>query len=84
MQLKESVNVYLATRAIFISIIDYNKNNENIQSVIIPGMGVGSGRMSYDTAAKQMKKAYESIFNRKNNFPKDWKEAVQLHKHLLE
>lgn len=82
MRLKESVNVYLATRAIFVAINQYNKNHNKIQSVIIPGMGVGSGKMPYDIAAKQMRIAYESTVYKNTNFPTDWKEAVQYHKGL--
>ena len=45
-------------------------------------MGVGSGKMSYGIAAKQMRKAYESIIYGNADFPVDWKKAVQLHKDL--
>ncbi len=82
MRLKESVNVYLATRAVFVSMNEHNTESDDIHSVIIPGMGVGSGKMPYDIAAKQMRTAYESIVHGKNDLPIDWKEAVELHKDL--
>jgi len=88
MRLKESVNVYLAIRAVFVAIDEFNKSNlinsDNlIKSVIIPGMGIGSGRMPYDIAAKQAKRAYESILYGKTQFPEEWNEAVQRHKDLM-
>ena len=52
-----SINAYLAMKAILIAC----KNNNNIQSVSIPGLCTGCGRMPYHIAAKQMFLAFEEI-----------------------
>jgi O-acetyl-ADP-ribose deacetylase (regulator of RNase III) len=85
MRLKDSVNVYLAIRAVFIAIANFNETNiygKKIESVIIPGMGIGTGKMPYDIAAKQAKKAYESVQYDKVDFPQDWKQAIEYHRKL--
>jgi len=82
MRLKESVNVYLATRAVFLTIDEFNDETHHIGSVVIPGMGVGSGKMPYEVAAKQMRVAYESIILGKLEFPQDWKVAREAHNNL--
>ena len=60
-----SVNAYLAMKAILIAC----KNNNQIQSVSIPGLCTGCGKMPFDIAAKQMYLAYEEIIlNKKRKF----------------
>jgi O-acetyl-ADP-ribose deacetylase (regulator of RNase III) len=87
MRLGESVNPYLAVRAVFIAIIEHNSHIKNrkkrISSVIIPGMGIGTGKMPREIVAKQMKEAYDSIILGKKSFPKDWKEARASHNVLV-
>lgn len=52
-----SGNAYLAMKAILIAC----KNNSEINSVSIPGLCTGCGRMPYHIAAKQMFLAYEEV-----------------------
>ncbi len=52
-----SVNAYLAMKAILIKA----KNEEKINSVAIPGLCTGAGRMQPIIAAKQMFQAYKEI-----------------------
>lgn len=60
-----SVNAYLAMKAILIAA----KSNNQIQSVSIPGLCTGCGRMPFDIAATQMFLAYEEIIlNKKRSF----------------
>jgi len=83
MRLENSANVYLATRAVFISINEFNNMNHLINSVIIPGMGIDRGKVPYEIAAKQMKVAYDAIILNKTIFPKDWKIAKEAHDRLI-
>jgi O-acetyl-ADP-ribose deacetylase (regulator of RNase III) len=60
-----SVNAYLAMKAILIAC----KNNDQIQTVSIPGLCTGCGRMPSDIAATQMYLAYEEVvLNKKRKF----------------
>lgn len=70
-----SVNVYLATKAVFHCMIT-NKLN----SVAIPGMGTGVGKVPVGICASQMRQAYNDIFH--SSFPKNWKEAQNHHQIL--
>lgn len=87
MVLQNSVNIYLATRAVLI-LIKYGKFSDNIpikkkvKSVAFPGMGTGVGRVPYDTCAKQMKRAVDDIFYNKYKFPMTWSEAQERHQLL--
>lgn len=90
MILKDSVNVYLATKAIFnlLNQINnghsdyYGTNDELIKSVTISGLGTGVGKVPYDICAKQMKQAYDDIYLNKNRFPNTWFEAQVKHQSL--
>ncbi len=85
--LKNSVNVYLATRAVLLLIKfgtfqDGSLVKEKVKSVAFPGMGTGVGRLPYDVCAIQMKRAVEDIFYDKYEFPKTWREAQENHQLL--
>jgi len=68
---KESINVYLAMRAILVAISRYNeKNNMEIKKIVIPGLGTGVGGMRYKEAVEQMYSAYQNIYTDK------WKKIV--------
>lgn len=75
MEIKETVNTYLATKGIFLSIYKKNKEGKKINSVIIPSMGTGVGKMPYDISAKQMRVAYEDIILKQEVNPRDFSEA---------
>ncbi len=87
MILKDSVNIYLATRAVLI-LVKFGKFpngsfiNEKVKTIAFPGMGTGVGRVPYDICALQMRKAVEDIFYEKYNFPKTWREAQKIHQLL--
>jgi O-acetyl-ADP-ribose deacetylase (regulator of RNase III) len=78
MILKDSVNVYLASRAIF-SLL---KNETRINTVSISGLGTGVGKVPYDICAKQMKQAYDHVWLEKFVFPDTWSEAQKNHQLL--
>ena len=87
MILKDSVNVYLATRAVLILIKhgnfpDGTPIKGKVKCVAIPGMGTGVGRVPYDICALQMKQAVDDILYEKYDFPKSWIEAQKRHQVL--
>lgn len=77
MIIDETVNVYLASKAIF----NIVKNNDRITTVTIGGLGTGVGLMPCDISAKQMRKAYDDVFVG-STFPEDWYEAQTNHQML--
>jgi len=87
MILKNSVNVYLATRAVLV-LVKYGKFKngnlikEKVKRVAIPGMGTGVGQVPYEICALQMKRAIDEIFYEKYEFPKTWQEAQKRHQLL--
>lgn len=89
MILRDSVNVYLATRAILV-LVKHDKFpngtliNEQVKKIAIPGMGTGVGRLPYDICALQMKKAVEDIYYEKYKFPSTWYEAQKNHQLLYQ
>ena len=76
--LKDTVNVYLASKAIF-SLL---KKESRIKIVTISGLGTGVGQVPYDVCAKQMKQAYNDIWLEKITFPNTWNEAQRQHQLL--
>jgi O-acetyl-ADP-ribose deacetylase (regulator of RNase III) len=87
MILRDSVNIYLATRAIIIlaknrTLPDGTLINQKVKKIAIPGMGTGVGRVPYVICASQMKTAVDDYFYDKYTFPKSWYEAQQKHQIL--
>ena len=59
---KDSINAYLAIRAILIAVSEHNKKQHgSINTVLIPGLATGNGGMAPERCAQQMEKAYESM-----------------------
>jgi O-acetyl-ADP-ribose deacetylase (regulator of RNase III) len=87
MILKESVNAYLATRAVLILVKhgefgDGIAIKEKVKTIAFPGMGTGVGRMPYDTCALQMKIAIDDIIYEKQDFPDALSKAHLKHDFL--
>ena len=78
---KESVNVYLASKAIFSKLIELGTHSR-VRSISISGLGTGVGQVPYDICAKQMKQAYDDVWLGKGRFPRTWSEA-QINHQLL-
>lgn len=81
----DSVNVYLAARAIFIKLRSLNwsnSSNPRVKSVSISGLCTGIGQFPYDLCAKQMRKAYDDFWIGKSYFPASWGEAQDRHQLL--
>lgn len=73
-----SLNAYLAMKAILIEGI----KNKKINSIAIPGLCTGTGRMSPYVAAKQMKAAYDEIIYHKKPEFHLYVDAVKFHNNL--
>jgi O-acetyl-ADP-ribose deacetylase (regulator of RNase III) len=57
-----TINAYLAMRAAFTAILDHNQSGRRrIESVAVPGLGTGIGGMAPESAASQMRAAYDMI-----------------------
>ncbi len=91
MILKDSVNPYLAARAVFLLIKYGNFSvephlgkpiNEFVQSVAFPGLGTGVGQVGPNTCAHQVRQAIEEVLLNRKNFPRTWSEAQQDHQKL--
>lgn len=84
---QESVNVYLANRAILLLVQhglleDRTPIREVVKRVAIPGMGTGTGHVPPDICARQMKQAVEDYLHQNYQFPRSWTEAKHRHQHL--
>jgi O-acetyl-ADP-ribose deacetylase (regulator of RNase III) len=57
-----TLNVYLAFRAALLAVLAHNRDGGGIESLRVPAMGTGVGAMPLVRAARQMRAAYESVF----------------------
>ena len=83
---RETINVYLATRAILLLIehgrlVDGTPVRDLVHSVAIPGMGTGVGKVPAEICARQMKQAILAVRG-PNWFPRTWSEAQRRHQLL--
>jgi O-acetyl-ADP-ribose deacetylase (regulator of RNase III) len=71
--ISKTLNAYLAFRAGLIEIIKLNQSNakNKILSVLCPGLGTLTGKISPAICARQMKYAYNSIIKKTISFPDD-------------
>ncbi len=75
--INQSVNVYLAMKAVLRVALENNLN-----SIAVPGMGTGVGRMPPNICAKQMKQAIDEIILNKRVRYKTWEESQIKHQLL--
>ena len=80
MILKDTVNVYLASKAIFTLL---KQHHHRIKTVTISGLGTGVGQVPYDICAKQMKQAYDEVLLGQHEFPSTWHDAQVRHTSLF-
>ena len=87
MILKDTVNVYLAIRAVLL-LVKYGKFEDGtaiadkVRVVALPGMGTGVGNVTPEVFARQMKRAVEDVLGEQYQFPESWWEAAQRHQLL--
>jgi len=85
--LKETVNIYLATRAVlthvkFGTVPDGTPVKHIIQTIAIPDMGMEIGKVPPDICALQMKVALQNILLSQYEFPESWLDAQRCHELL--
>lgn len=87
MVLTDSVNAYLAARAVFLLV----KNGcfpsgdpvrQRVQRVAFPGLGTGVGQLGVNTCAHQMRVAIEEGLLGRATPPRSWAEASERHQLL--
>jgi O-acetyl-ADP-ribose deacetylase (regulator of RNase III) len=91
MILKDTVNPYLAARAVFILIqtrtfssgmFQGERISKVVESVAFPGLGTGIGQVGFNTCAHQMRAAIDDVILRKTDYPKTWADAQARHQRL--
>lgn len=79
----ESLNAYLAMRAILLAISRFNTaHGAPIKSVAIPGLATGVGKMPFDRCAKQMRAAFDHVVSGHSNQYKSLSLAIDFEKEL--
>lgn len=81
MRLRQSVNAYLAMKAILVAALGHVAPSP-IRSVAIPGLGTGCGGLDRETAALQMWMAYREVVLNECRYPEDFGEAQKMHLQL--
>ncbi len=93
MVLRESVNAYLAARAVLLLVLhgrfpDGPRQGQPIadavQTVAFPGLGTGVGYMQPRTCARQVRQALNDVWLEQYALPPTWESAVRRHQVLLE
>ena len=87
MLLRDTVNPYLAARAVFILIArgqleDGAPVRDRVKRVAFPGLGTGVGRVPAEVCARQVRAAIEDIVLGERTFPSTWKDAQTRHQLL--
>jgi len=88
MLLRDTVNPYLAARAVLLFVNhgafpDGMPVREKVRSVAFPGLGTGVGGVSADTCARQVRAAIDSVLLGIDSLPSAWWEAEKQHIDLI-
>lgn len=70
-----SINVYLASKAVFLAL----RKNDAINSVAMSGLGTGVGNVSPIECARKMRMAFDDFYAGKYKFPKTLSQASHRH-----
>ncbi|MDR3615563.1 MAG: macro domain-containing protein [Candidatus Obscuribacterales bacterium] len=71
-----SINAFLCMRATLLAVTAFNKIENLIQSVAVPGLCTGAGKMPYQLSARQMRAAYDVVLGAKTNHYKTLADAI--------
>ncbi|OKH45748.1 hypothetical protein NIES2101_25870 [Calothrix sp. HK-06] len=91
MVLYDSVNAYLAARAVFILVTHGTftsgaktgeKISDHVKTVAMPGLGTGVGNITSKNCALQVQTAINDILLHQYTMPKSWAEASENHQLL--
>lgn len=77
---QNTINPYLASKAIFRE-FGY-LTTLGVETITIPGLGTGVGKVPVKICARQMRMAYDEVWRGKKFIPKSWAEAQTHHKRL--
>ena len=82
--ISRTANVYLAFRAALIAVLSHNNTTAvPIQSLLVPGLGTGIGKMPPERAASQMKLAYDAIIDGHGVKSRNTGTILREHRELL-
>ncbi|MEL6443900.1 MAG: macro domain-containing protein [Bacteroidota bacterium] len=87
MILRDSVNPYLAARAVLLLLRDGTFTDgvpvsDRVRSVAFPGLGTGIGQISPNICAHQVRAAIDEVVLGKHAMPRSWAEASERHQLL--
>jgi O-acetyl-ADP-ribose deacetylase (regulator of RNase III) len=91
MVLQDTVNPYLAARAVFILVTRgtflSGKHagqpiSDHIKTVAMPGLGTGAGKVGFNICARQVRAAINDILLKEYRMPQSWAEASERHQLL--
>jgi len=91
MVLHESVNAYMAVRAVLLlvrhGVFRAGQHQgqpvaDHVRTVAFPGMGTGVGRIGANTCARQMRAAFADVLFGQYSMPQSWAEASERHQLL--
>ncbi len=88
MILRDTVNAYLAARAVLILIAagrfdDGAPIRARVRRVAFPGLGTGVGQVPAELCARQVRAAIEDITLGQRRFPETWHDAQTRHQRLF-
>jgi O-acetyl-ADP-ribose deacetylase (regulator of RNase III) len=83
----ETVNPYLATRAVLLlarygALPTGESLSDRLRTIAFPGMGTGVGRVPAVICARQMRAAIEEVLPGRHRMPTSWAEASERHQLL--
>ncbi len=79
-----TLNAYLSFRAVLLAIRRHNRQrSESIRSIACPGMATGTGEMSTNICAKQMRAAWDEVEGGQPFQPTGVNDALMQHYRLL-
>lgn len=83
----ETVNVYLAMRAVLLLIRYGNFEaslpvSELVETVAVPGIGTGIAQVPPEVCARQMRRAFDDVLGDGFEFPRNCQEASERHQRL--
>ena len=91
MKLVDSVNAYLAARAVIL-LVKHGRFRSGphqgepiaaqVQRVALPGLGTGAGGIPYEVCAKQVRRAIDDFLLGGYRLPRSWAEASERHQLL--
>lgn len=73
---ENSVNAFLAMRAILLCVERFNLKGVAIKSVAVSGLCTGVGKMPFERCARQMREAYDLVCGKSSNQYRNLKAAI--------